>query len=604
MIRLSRFRHSLYECGMTTRSLPRSLREGRVGIHRLAPLAALALAGACSTTQMPATTASAAVPVSGPLPLKYVGPSTSAAISAQDLMTRLYVYADDSLQGREAGTVGHMKATAYIADQVRRLGLVPAGDNGTYFQNVPFISRRFDPATTLTVDGATLTAFTDFVATPFRGAMPRNIDGVQVVYGGAVGDSSRLLSASQAEGKIVVLSVGRGGRAGGRFGPTTPLGAAAAVAFIAGPELSAQQIASGRSASLTLRPEAGTPAVPVTLLITENAAERLLGGSPAQMEIGATGRTVQGNLRYITTDAPTRNVVAILPGSDPALRGEYVAIGAHSDHIGIRAAGPVDHDSLHLYNQQRYFATENPSGARLTPGQQADQRTRLAAIRVNLESVRALRAPRPDSINNGADDDGSGTVTVLEVAEAFARGPVKPKRSILFVWHTGEEKGLLGSRYFTDNPTVPRDSIVAQINIDMVGRGAATDLRAGSERYLQLVGSRRNSTELGDLVETVNHTEPMPFSFDYTYDANGHPENIYCRSDHYEYARWGIPVVFLTTGLHGDYHQVTDEPQYIDYPHMARIGKLVFDLADRVADLDHRPLVDKPKPDPQGACRQ
>ena len=572
-------------------------------IHRFAPIVAFALAGACSTTQTPVTTTSASMPVSGPLPLKYVGPSTSAPISAQDLMTRLYVYADDSLQGREAGTVGHMKATSYIADQVRRLGLAPAGDNGTYFQNVPFISRRFDPATTITVDGNALAAFTDFVASPFRGAQPRNIDGVQVVYGGELGDTTNEITAAQAAGKLVVLSAPEGRRFG-RRGGNNPLADAAAVAIIAGPQLSAQELASGRTASLTLRPDAGAPLVPVTLYITQQAATRLLGASLDRMRVGTTGRTVQGNLRYITTDAPTRNVVAILSGSDPALRGEYVAIGAHSDHIGIRAAGPVDHDSLHLYNQQRYFVTDNPSGARLTPEQQADQRARLAAIRVNLDSVRALRAPRPDSINNGADDDGSGTVTVLEVAEAFAKGPVKPKRSILFVWHTGEEKGLLGSRYFTDNPTVPRDSIVAQINIDMVGRGAATDLRAGSERYLQLVGSRRNSTELGDLVETVNRTEPVPFSFDYTYDANGHPENIYCRSDHYEYARWGIPVVFLTTGLHGDYHQVTDEPQYIDYPHMARIGKLVFDLADRVADLDHRPVVDKPKPDPRGACRQ
>jgi len=542
------------------------------------------------------------MPVAGPLPLKYTGPATSPAISAQDLMTRLYVYADDSLQGREAGTVGHMKATTYIADQVRRLGLVPAGDNGTYFQNVPFISRRFDPATTLTVDGATLTAFTDFTASPFRGAAPRSIDGAQAVYGGELGDTTHALTAEQANGRIVVMTTGRGPR--GRFGATGSLAGAAAIAIVTGPQLTTQELANGRTASLTLRPDAGAPAVPVTLNITESAAARLLGGSPSGMAVGTLGRTVQGNLRYITTDAPTRNVVAILPGTDPQLKGEYVAIGAHSDHIGIRAAGPVDHDSLHLYNQQRYFATDNPSGARLTPDQQAAQRARVAAIHVNLDSVRALRPSRPDSINNGADDDGSGTVTVLEVAEAFAKGAVKPKRSILFVWHTGEEKGLLGSRYFTDNPTVPRDSIVAQINIDMVGRGAAADLPAGSERYLQLVGSHRLSTELGDLAETVNRTEPMPFTFDYTYDANGHPENIYCRSDHYSYARYGIPVVFLTTGLHGDYHQVTDEPQYIDYPHMARIGKLVFDLADRVADLDHRPVVDKPKPDPRGACRQ
>ena len=580
---------SLRECGMTLRVL--------------AAVSTLALAGACSSTQTGSNAASPATPIAGSLPLKYAGPPTRAAISTQDLMTRLYVYADDSLQGREAGTVGHMKATAYIADQAHKLGLVPAGDNGTYFQDVPFISRRFDPSTSLTVDGVTLTAFGDFVASPFRGAAPRSIDGVQVVYGGELGDTTNGLTAEQATGKLVVMSAGRAARFG-RRGGSNALAGAAAVAIIGGPELSAQQMASGRSASLTLRPEVGAPAVPITLTITESAAERLLGGSPAQMAVGTVGRTVQGSLRYITTDAPTRNVVAILPGSDPALRGEYVAIGAHSDHIGIRGAGPVDHDSLRLYNQQRYFATDNPSGARLTPEQQAEQRERIAAIRVNIDSVRKLRAPRPDSISNGADDDGSGTVTVLEVAEAFAKGPEKPKRSVLFVWHTGEEKGLLGSRYFTDNPTVPRDSIVAQINIDMVGRGAATDLRAGSERYLQVVGSRRLSTELGDLVETVNGTEPMPFTFDYTYDTNGHPERIYCRSDHYEYARWGIPVVFLTTGLHSDYHQVTDEPQYIDYPHMARVGKLVFDLADRVADLDHRPVVDKPKPDPNGACRQ
>jgi hypothetical protein len=355
---------------------------------------------------------------------------------------------------------------------------------------------------------------------------------------------------------------------------------------------------------MTLRPAAGAAPVATTLFITRSAAERLLGGSLDGMAVGTAGKTVAATQQFVEADAPTRNVVAILRGSDPALRGEFVAIGAHSDHIGLRAAGPVDHDSLHLYGARRWFASENPNGHRLTPEEQRTLQASVAAIHVNLDSVRALRPVRRDSINNGADDDGSGTVTVLEVAQAFAAAPVKPKRSLLFVWHTGEEKGLLGSRWYTDHPTVPRDSIVAQINIDMVGRGAASDLAAGSPRYLQLVGSRRLSTELGDLTETVNRGEPMPFTFDYAFDANGHPENIYCRSDHYNYARYGIPVVFLTTGLHGDYHQVTDEPQYIDYPHMARIATFVRDLADRVAGLDHRPVVDKPKPDPTGSCRQ
>ena len=573
--------------------MPRSI----VGVSALA---AAALFAACASSHSSTDVAASGVPAT--LPLKYSGPATTPAITAGDLMTRLYVFADDSMMGREAGTEGHMRGTAYIERELRRMGLEPAGDNGTFFQNVPFISRRFSPTATLSVDGATLTALQDYVTGSFRGAYPRPLDGVQAVYGGVAGDTVNTISAAQAAGKLVVLTTN--GAQQFRLAPGSPLAGAAAVAIVAGPTLSAPVMAQGRAASMTLRPTPGAPAVATTLFVTRSAAERLLGAALDGMAVGTTGKTVTATPQFVEADAPTRNVVAVLRGSDPALRGEFVAIGAHSDHIGLRAAGPVDHDSLHVYGTRRWFATENPTGRRLTPEEQRMVQASVSAIRVNVDSLRALRPARRDSINNGADDDGSGTVTVLEVAQAFAGASVKPKRSLLFVWHTGEEKGLLGSRWFTDHPTVPRDSIVAQINIDMVGRGAAADLAAGGPRYLQLVGSRRLSTELGDLTETVNRGEPMPFTFDYAFDANGHPENIYCRSDHYNYARYGIPVVFLTTGLHGDYHQVTDEPQYIDYPHMARIATFVRDLAQRVADLDHRPVVDKPKPDPMGSCRQ
>jgi hypothetical protein len=561
-----------------------------VGTLVVAPAALLAQAPHSASSHSPAS-----------LPLKHRPQPTTAAISAADLMTRLYVFADDSMMGREAGTLGAMKGTAYIAAEAKRLGLEPAGEGGSYFQNVPFIARTLDPKTTLRVNDASLVAYRDFVANPFRGAEVRGIDGAEVVYGGVVGGTPSL-TAEQAKGRFVVLRTTM--PVAGRIAATSPLAGAAGVAYVTGAELSAAALATGRSPSLTLPPAPNAPSALVTLSITQAAAERLLGAPLEGLSVGATGGKVSGNLKFDTRPAPTRNVVAILRGSDPKLRGQYVAVGAHSDHVGYRVAGPVDHDSLHLYLQQRWFATENPTGKELSAEEQKAIQERISAIRINLDSVRARRAARPDSINNGADDDGSGSVTVLELAEAFSRGAVKPKRSILFVWHTGEEKGLLGSRHFTDHPTVPRDSIVAQINIDMVGRGASTDLRAGSERYLQLVGSRRLSTELGDLVESVNKTQRMPFDFDYSYDANGHPENIYCRSDHYNYARYGIPVVFFWTGQHGDYHQVTDEPQYIDYPHMARIGGFVFDLLNRVAGLDHRPVVDKPKPDPNGTCRQ
>jgi Zn-dependent M28 family amino/carboxypeptidase len=221
-----------------------------------------------------------------------------------------------------------------------------------------------------------------------------------------------------------------------------------------------------------------------------------------------------------------------------------------------------------------------------------------------LDSLRRLHPARTDSIVNGADDDGSGSMGLLEIAESFARRGTHPKRSLLFVWHTGEESGLQGSRWFTDHPTVPRDSIVSQINVDMIARGGPQDEPKGGPGYLQVIGSRRLSSELGDLVETVNREGKHGMVFDYSYDANGHPDNFYCRSDHYSYARYGIPIAFLSTGGHRDYHQVTDEPEYLDYAQFARVTRFLADLAARVADLDHRVVVDQPKPDPEAPCHQ
>jgi Zn-dependent M28 family amino/carboxypeptidase len=243
-----------------------------------------------------------------------------------------------------------------------------------------------------------------------------------------------------------------------------------------------------------------------------------------------------------------------------------------------------------------------PEGAEgnARPAGEAD----LRRIRATLDSLRNTRPPRRDSIFNGADDDGSGSMGILEIAEALATAPTRPRRSILFVWHTGEELGLYGAQYFTDNPTVPRDSIVAQLNVDMIGRGSARDLPGGGPGYLQLIGSRRLSTELGDLVEAVNRRRARPFSFDYQYDAIGHPQQFYCRSDHYMYARYGIPIVFLSTGGHVDYHMVTDEPQYLDYDKLRDVSQFINDVAVEIANRPTRLVVDRPKPDPRGQCQQ
>jgi hypothetical protein len=547
-----------------------------------------------------------------PLPLKHRPQPTTAGITAADLMNRLYIFADDSMMGRETGTTGHVKSTDYIVSEVKRLGLEPAGDDGGYIQNVPMIRRALDPASLITVQGGTLHGGTDFIATS-RGAIG-SIDRAQVVFGGTALDTTNLLTPGQVTGKIVVVRAPAGGQRGGFGGRRGAGGAmrayfeslngAVAIATIVD-QLSAAQVQAAmhpRDGDVFMKPDdAAGPTGPLTLTITPQAAELLLGVSPEAATKGQVGKAVRATIIFHDQAAPARNVVAIVRGSDPALKNEYVAIGAHTDHTGMLQGQPLDHDSLHLYNAARFAIV-----GMVSRGEQptAEEQAEVAAIHVNLDSVRKAHPARPDSIRNGADDDGSGSVTMLELAEAFAKSQPKPKRSILFVWHVGEEKGLLGSRWFADHPTVPRDSIVAQLNMDMVGRGDARDIPVGGPDYLQLVGSRRLSTELGDLVESVNKSEPRSFKFDYQFDAPGHPENIYCRSDHYSYARYGIPIVFFTTGLHGDYHQVTDEPEYIDYPHMARIGKLVYDTALKVANLDHRPVVDKEKPDPNAACRQ
>jgi Zn-dependent M28 family amino/carboxypeptidase len=220
---------------------------------------------------------------------------------------------------------------------------------------------------------------------------------------------------------------------------------------------------------------------------------------------------------------------------------------------------------------------------------------------VILDSLRRLSPPRLDSINNGADDDGSGSVAALEIAQSLASG-VPPRRSILFVWHTGEEGGLLGSSWFVDNPTVSRDSIVAQLNMDMVGRGP--DSLRGTPKTVQIIGSRRLSTELGDIVDAVNGSRGTPFLIDYSYDAPRHHYNRYCRSDHYNYARRGIPISYFSRGYHDAYHMVTDEAQYIDFEGLAQVAGFVRDVAVAIANREQRIVVDKPRMNPRAPCLQ
>jgi hypothetical protein len=534
-----------------------------------APLLAAALAacaggvGAARPAPAPPPAADRGIsaPASAAPPAATIGPAvTEGAITSADLRERLQVVAHDSMQGREVGTPGMARATDYIVRELQRLGLRPAGDGGTYLDRVDLVRTtvRFDAS----VGGAPLGQAEIIPISGLAEGVPpgaRTSGEGRLMYGGYIVDPAINpdidLAPEQLNGGVLILRFGAapGAQAGSRprFDPTTLMNVGSplqAIILVAEGDLEDFWDYGGRIVrNGNVAPAAGAPddrpgTGPMIFLMEPGAVEALIGrpmeGARPMSDLGV----FRFDVRRTTTTIDASNIVAVMPGGDPARAGQYVALGAHHDHDGLTA--PVNGDSVY----------------------------------------------------NGADDDGSGTVAMLEIAERLVSLPPeqRPARSVLFVWHTAEEKGLLGSRSFTDNPTVPLDSVVAQLNMDMIGRN--------SPDSLFLVGSRRLSTELGGLVEAINASQPRPFILDYSWDAPGHPERFYCRSDHYNYARFGIPVTFFTTALHPQYHQVTDQVELIDFDKLVRVTRLVSDLTFDLSHRPARPVVDQPVPPRDQPC--
>jgi len=545
-----------------------------------------------------AAVAVAAIAFTAPEAAAQRGARQPAPMSVEALRARLGAYTADSMRGRLTGTPDHKKAVDYIAAELGRMGLTPAGDNGTFLQRVPLATMALDTANaTLTVAGRPLRPYVDYLPRN-NGATPRRIDGAPVVYAGLWGTPSLLAGGAAVAGKTVVIGVTEANNSVVRLEAIRRYFPAAAIVIANFDLLDPGLVAQMSAAPMTL--DAGEeeqgPEIPAYLHLSRASAAALFGATDLSgVQPGQMAAPIRGDFGYKRVPAETFNVVATLRGSDRALAGQYVAIGAHSDHVGVGEA--VDRDSLRAFNLE-LRTKQLANGGAITPAI-------VQSIRVNMDSIRRVHpVARRDSIFNGADDDGSGSMGVLEVARAFATAGTKPKRSLIFVWHAGEELGLFGSEWFTDHPTVPRDSIVAQLNFDMIGRGGPGEEPGGGPNYAQLIGSRRLSTQLGDLVEQVSREKGYGWAFDYQYDVPGHPEQYYCRSDHYMYARYGIPIVFLSTGGHADYHQVTDEVEFIDFAKLSKVSRYAYDLATAVGNLSARPVVDKAKPDPRGQCVQ
>jgi Zn-dependent M28 family amino/carboxypeptidase len=503
-------------------------------------------------------------------------------ITAAQMKDYLSFIASDLMEGRDTPSRGLDITAQFLATNLSHWGFKAAGDDGSYFQKIALSKDVIDKAETrVQFNGLQLAIGDDYIPSPRSG----EATGSLVFAGNGWFIKSKNLDPYKGidvKGKIVIVftspeglprGISRADLAGKRgedwIDPAEYAkrqGASGVVVipdfqYLANWSRNWTRTAEQGTATVQKFQSAGGPAIP-RIIISPRVANSLFQGekqnATSLFEATFSGQPPEAfalnpekklsiTVKNKSDGLATQNVVAVFEGSDPVLKNEYVAIGAHYDHVGVGA--PVNGDAIY----------------------------------------------------NGADDDGSGTTALLAIAEALAKAPTRPKRSVLFVWHAGEEHGLWGSRYFTDYPTIPLDKIVTQINIDMIGRSKKEgdtnprnkELSGPNEIYV--IGSKMMSTELGDLTEAVNK-QYLNLTYDYRYDDPNDPNRFFFRSDHYNYARKGIPIVFFFDGEHEDYHRPGDEVQKIDFQKMEKVGRTVYMMLWEIANRATRPKVDKQLP--------
>ena len=466
------------------------------------------------------------------------------SITPEDMARRIGILAHDSMRGRNTPSPELEAAARWIGSEFQRMGLAPGGDGGSYAQRFAILETATDvAASSLSVGNVTLRFGTDVVA-PQGLSSDLDLTGEVVLLRGSEGFTERLGSLPLA-GKHVIL-VSQGGGLGAAATPvrqmTTGLRRAGVLSIlVAGDRPNRDWRAEVERQADQIRmelPWAGEPEGQAPLLeVRDEALERILTGSGVglaqarrafsgafeMVPLGGRRGTLTAR-RRVVSDNSAPNVVGILEGSDPVLKNEYVVYSAHMDHVGV--------------------GRPDASG---------------------------------DSIYNGADDNASGTTTIMEVAEAFAMLQPRPRRSIIFVAVSGEEKGLWGSDYFAGHPPVPLGQLVANFNLDMVGRNWSDTIVAIGKEH----------SDLGETMNRVNDRHP---ELGMTAIDDLWPEqNFYFRSDHYHFARRGVPVLFFFNGVHPEYHRPADHVELIDVEKMARIGRLTFLLGLEVANADQRP---------------
>lgn len=469
-------------------------------------------------------------------------------ITESDLKENLSILASDAFEGRETGKRGQKIAAAFVRANFEDLGLT-GPVNGGYYQPVELYTSI--PGEIYVKSGPT--KYANFEEVVYYGSSETDGEAtLPIVFAGK--GSKEDFDQISVNGKAVVVMVGTEGNFRAPLGIAREKGAK--IVFIvnpdpkAFPELLAQfkGFLSGGSLSVENPKTKGSKSSGTFFISTAVAAkllnstlEKLTKASNEDVKKTPLKKMKPGTVTYkIAMDVKvvkSENVLGFLEGTDK--KDEIVIVTSHYDHIGMKDSG------------------------------------------------------EGDRINNGADDDGSGTVSVLQIAKAFAQAKKEgkgPRRSILFMTVTGEEKGLLGSDYYTQHPIFPLDKTVVDLNIDMVGR--RDPQHKGSAPYVYVIGSDKLSMELHALSENTNRATTN-LIFDYTYNDQNHPDRLYYRSDHWNFAKNNIPIIFYFDGIHEDYHMPSDEVDKIEFDLLAKRAQTVFYTAWEIANRENRLAVDK-----------
>jgi hypothetical protein len=494
---------------------------------RLLPLfAALALAAPLrAQDDIPAALARTATP-----------PPALGAIRETDLRHDLTAMAADTFRGREGGTIDELRASAWLAERARQAGMLPAGDDGSYFQFFPLRRVRVANTSRIEMAGRALPLWREaVVVAPTDAAVDAPLvwvgtaDSAQLagmdLRGKAV--AARMVSPRDVPPRSISLWAWRYTRLALRDRAAAIQARGAAAVVIVG-----DSVADAVFDVLSSYYSRGTYGIDSAGVEAPRPARTPVIWLRAGMEnvVSAANQRFTARIASESFTYPSVNVIAQVPGTDLRLRNDYVLFSGHQDHDGVRA--PI----------------------------------------------------AGDSVWNGADDNGSVAVAMLAIGRAFARQP--GRRSALFVWHGSEERGLLGSRWYVDHPTVPKAAIVAVLNGDMIGRN-----HPDSAALLGVSPPHRNSRDLVQVALDAN-AQVSRFAVDSTWDRPTHPEGWYFRSDHLPYARAGIPAIFFTTLLHPDYHTPRDESQRIDYAKLARMTRWMYATGWALATSPGRPRAD------------